>query len=81
VARSPSAKQIMRQLTNELKSSLDVVIENRAEWRSQPARAFGEMLDLFQQWSDELTDRVSKMDNESWERIAKYEPSADSRSG
>jgi uncharacterized damage-inducible protein DinB len=70
--RSPSAKQIMWQLTNELKSCLDVVIENRAEWRSQPAPAFGEMLELFQQWSDELTDRVSKMDDESWDRIAQF---------
>jgi hypothetical protein len=29
--------------------------------RLPSAKQIGEMLDLFQQWSDELTDRVSKI--------------------
>ena len=70
--RSPSAEQIVWTLTGELKACLDVVIENKAEWTSIPPPPMDTMLSLFEQWFNELTDRVSKMDEESWNRQAQF---------
>jgi len=70
--RSPSAEQIAWTLTWELRSCLDVVKEHRAEWKSDPAPPLPEMIGLFEQWSNELTDRVAAMDETSWDGIAKF---------
>jgi len=70
--RSPSAEQLVWTLTGELRSCLDVVIENRAEWKDLPAPPFEEMLEMFERWSNELTDRVSKMDDAAWNRPAQF---------
>jgi uncharacterized damage-inducible protein DinB len=70
--RSPSAEQLVWTLTNELRSCLDVVTENKAEWKSLPAPPLEEMLQMFEQWSNELTERVSKMDEASWNRTAQF---------
>ena len=70
--RSPSAEQLVWTLARELRSCLDVVIENRAEWNELPPPPFEEMLEMFERWSNELTERVSKMDDAAWERVAQF---------
>jgi uncharacterized damage-inducible protein DinB len=70
--RSPSAEQLMWTLTKELGSCLDAATQYKAEWRTEPPPPFDEMLDLFERWSNELTDRVEKMDDASWNRVAKF---------
>ena len=70
--RSPSAEQIMWTMTNELRSCLDVVNENKAEWSTDPAPPLDEMLRLFEQWSNELADHVERMDDSSWNHAAKF---------
>jgi uncharacterized damage-inducible protein DinB len=70
--RSPSAKQVMWTMTNELRSCLDVATQNRAEWKTAPAPPLEEMLEQFEQLLNELTDQVTTMDDASWDRAAKF---------
>ncbi len=70
--RSPSTEQIVWTLTGELQSCIDVVKTNRAEWRTEPAPPLDKMLELFESRSTELTDLVSHMDDESWNRSAQF---------
>jgi len=70
--RSPSAEQLVWTLTNELQPCLDVLIENRGEWKVLPAPPFEEMLRLFESRSKEVADRVSKMDDAAWNRTAQF---------
>ena len=70
--RSPSAEQLVWTLASELSACLDVVRTNQAEWKSLPPPAIDEMLEMFERWSNELTDLVSKMDEASWDRTAKF---------
>jgi uncharacterized damage-inducible protein DinB len=70
--RSPSAEQVVWTLTSELRSCVDVVAQNKAEWRSEPPPSLNEMLELFERWSNQLTDLVSKMDEASWNRTAQF---------
>jgi hypothetical protein len=64
--RSPSAEQLVWTLTGELKACLDVVNEGRVEWESVPAPPLAEMIGMFERWSAELVDRVSRMDEAGW---------------
>jgi uncharacterized damage-inducible protein DinB len=70
--RNPTAQQIVWTLTNELKACVDVVTQNRAEWKPLPPPPLPEMIQLFEQRSNELIDAVSKMDEKSWDRIAQF---------
>jgi uncharacterized damage-inducible protein DinB len=70
--RSPTAQQLVWTLTNELQSCLDVVTQNKAEWRPLPPPPLPEMVRLFEQRSNELTDLVAKMDEASWNRTAQF---------
>jgi uncharacterized damage-inducible protein DinB len=70
--RCPSAEQLMWTLTGELRSCLEVAKENRAEWRGDPAPALPEMLEMFERWSNELTELVAGMTEESWSRVAQF---------
>lgn len=70
--RSPSAEQNAWTLTMELKACLDVVTKFQAEWQSPPAPALSEMIRLYEEWSKELTDRVSSMDDASWNKTAQF---------
>jgi uncharacterized damage-inducible protein DinB len=70
--RSPSAEQLVWTLTSELTACLDVVKTGQAEWKSLPAPPMEEMLSMFERWSNELTDLVSKMDDVSWDQPAKF---------
>jgi uncharacterized damage-inducible protein DinB len=70
--RSPSAQQIAWTLTWELRACLDVVRNHQAEWKSEPAPPLPEIIMLFERFSDELTERVAAMDDEAWNRTAKF---------
>ncbi|MGB9029863.1 MAG: DinB family protein [Acidobacteriaceae bacterium] len=70
--RSPSAEQLVWTLTSELRAGVDVVKEHKAEWKSDPAPPLPEMVALFEQWSKELIDGVAAMDEEAWNRPAKF---------
>jgi len=70
--RSPSAEQLVWTLTNELKSALDAVVERRAEWKTVPAPPLDEMVKLFEKWSNELTEKVSAIDDAAWEGPAEF---------
>jgi len=70
--RSPSTEQVVWTMTTELRSCLEAATQFRAEWRSDPAPSLGEMLSLFEQWSNELTDVVSRMDDATWNRTAQF---------
>ncbi|MGD0300675.1 MAG: DinB family protein [Bryobacteraceae bacterium] len=70
--RSPSAEQVVWTLTNELRSCLDAATEYKAEWRAEPAPPLEEMVQLFERWSNELTERVQNMDEASWNRVAQF---------
>jgi len=70
--RSPSAEQIAWTLTGELRSCLEVVRENRAEWKTEPAPPLPEMIALFEKWSNELIEGVTAMSEENWQRPAKF---------
>ena len=68
--RSPSAEQLVWTLASELRACLEVVRQFRTAWKSDPAPPLEEMLSLFEQWSQELTDLVAGLDDASWNRVA-----------
>jgi uncharacterized damage-inducible protein DinB len=70
--RCPSAEQLLWTLTCELRACLDVVTQYKTEWSAQPPPPLNEMLALFEQWSSELTEIVSSMDEASWNRVAQF---------
>jgi len=70
--RSPSAEQVVWTLTQELRACLDAATQYKAEWNAEPPRLLREMVNLFERWSNELTDRVSAMDEASWSRVAQF---------
>ena len=70
--RSQSAEQIVWTLTSELRACLEAATHFRAEWKVEPLPPPGEMVDLFEQWSNELADIVSQMDETSWNRVAQF---------
>ena len=70
--RSPSAEQLVWTLTNELKACLDAVTEKKAEWKSVTPPPLDEMVQLFERWSSELTERVSALDEAEWIAPAQF---------
>lgn len=70
--RSPSAERIMWTLTAELKSCVDAATQYRAEWNTQPPPPYADMVRMFEEWYNALTDRVANMDDESWHRVAQF---------
>ncbi|MGI8743796.1 MAG: DinB family protein [Bryobacteraceae bacterium] len=70
--RCPSAEQLVWTLVSELKACLDAATQYKAEWSAIPPPPLNEMLRLFEQWSTELTEVVSKMDETSWTRVAHF---------
>ena len=70
--RCPSAEQIVWTLTTELGACLDAATTYRAEWSAQPPPPLSDMVALFERWSNELTEVVSKMDDASWNRTARF---------
>jgi uncharacterized damage-inducible protein DinB len=70
--RSPSAERLVWTLTAELSACIDVVKTNQAEWKDIPPPPLEEMLEKFELWSKELTELVSKMDDASFDKPAKF---------
>ena len=70
--RSPSAEQLVWTLTGELKACIDAAVKNQAEWQSRPEIGLEEMIAKYEQWSAELADVVASLDEEAWNRTAKF---------
>lgn len=70
--KSPTAEQLVWILTAELKSCLDIVGERKTEWQNVPPPPLDEMLELFERWSNELTEQVSRMDEDGWVATAGF---------
>ena len=66
--RSPSAEQIVWTLARELKACIGAAREGKAEMENIPAPPLAEMLALYERWSKELIEVVSKIDDEGWDR-------------
>ena len=62
----------MWTMTNELRSCLMVVREKRGEWNTEAPPPFPEMVRLFEQYLGELVDHVEKIDDTSWDSVAKF---------
>jgi uncharacterized damage-inducible protein DinB len=70
--RSPSAEQLVWTLTGELRACIDVIKDAKAEWKIVPPPPIEEMLERFEAWSNEISDRVSRMDEAGWNQKAKF---------
>ncbi|HEX2457844.1 MAG TPA: DinB family protein [Vicinamibacterales bacterium] len=70
--RSPSAEQIVWTLANEFKICTDVAATHRGEWRTDAAPPLDEMVKIFEKSSTDLNDRVSKMDDATWDKKAQF---------
>jgi uncharacterized damage-inducible protein DinB len=70
--RSPSAEQLVWTLTGELKACIDAATNNQAEWQARPGIGLAEMIAKYEQWSSQLADVVAAMDEDAWNRTAKF---------
>ncbi len=70
--RSPSAGQVVWTLVHQTMICGDVAREARGEWKDSPAPKLDEMIRNFETASNELTETVSKMDEEAWNRKAQF---------
>ena len=70
--RCPSAEQIVWTLATELRACIEVVQAGRTEWRQEPAPTPAQMLEMFENWSQELIRLVDATDESTWERVAQF---------
>jgi uncharacterized damage-inducible protein DinB len=70
--RSPSTEQLVWTLTWELEPCLNAATQYRAEWVTQTPPPLAEMLRLFEERSNQLTEVAAKMDDASWDRTAQF---------
>ena len=70
--RSPSAEQLAWTITNELNACNEVVRTGKAEWKEMPPPGLDQMLQMYEKWSNELLDQVSKMDDAVAQRSAQF---------
>jgi uncharacterized damage-inducible protein DinB len=70
--RSPSAEQIVWTLANEFRICTNVAATHRGEWQMDAAPPLDEMLTIFEKSSTDLNDRVSKMDDATWDKKAQF---------
>jgi len=70
--RSPSAEQLVWTLATELRACVEAAREYKTEWKADPPRPMREMIALFEEWSNDLTDVVSTMEESSWDRVAQF---------
>lgn len=68
--RSPSAEQIVWTLARELKACIGAAKDGKTEMENIPAPPLAEMLAMYELWSKQLIDVVSKVDDEGWDRKA-----------
>jgi hypothetical protein len=67
---SPSAKEIAWIMTRQLKSCNEIIKDGKTEWDESEAPSWDQVLDKFETWSKELTERASKMSDADWDRKA-----------
>lgn len=70
--RSPSAEQLVWTLTNEMKACIDVVDTGKSEWQQSTPPSLDEMIQMYEEWSTELLDKVSNMDGAVEQRNAQF---------
>lgn len=70
--RSPSAEQLVWTLTTELKACIDVTNDGKVEGKRTPPPPLDEMLSLYERWSTELSEVVSKLSEADWEKPAQF---------
>jgi uncharacterized damage-inducible protein DinB len=70
--RSPSAEQIVWTLAHEFKVCTDVAEKHKGEWQVLDAPPLDDMLKIFEKSSTDLADRVSKMDDTTWDKKAQF---------
>ncbi len=68
--RSPSAEQIVWTLARELKACIGAARDGKAEMENIPPPPLAEMLAMYETWSKQLIDVVSKVDDDGWDRKA-----------
>lgn len=70
--RSPSAQQLFWTLANEMKTIVDAANTYRAEWKDVTPPPPAEMLKIFEQNANELTQIVGKMDDVAWNQKTQF---------
>jgi len=70
--RSPSAQQLVWTLTSELKACIDVLDTGKADWTDATPPALDEMIAMYEKWSNELVDKVSKADGAALEKNVQF---------
>ena len=64
--RSPSAEQLVWTLTGSLRACLEIVADGKTAWKPVPPPPLDEMIEMFERFSNELTNSVSQMDDAAW---------------
>jgi uncharacterized damage-inducible protein DinB len=70
--RSPSARDIVWTMAQEVKVCVDVLTTNRGEWTATPAPPFEEMLALFERSSNAIAEQAARINDAAWERNAEF---------
>ena len=70
--RSPSAEQLAWTVTYEMKALIDVVNTGKADWENITPPALDEMIAKYENWSNELLDKVAAMDDAAQESNAQF---------
>jgi len=70
--RSPSAQQLVWTLTSELKACIDVIDTGKADWSEAAPPALDEMIGMYEKWSNELIEKVSKADDAALEKNVQF---------
>ena len=69
--RSPSTAQVVWTLALETRACCDLVDNNRMDWRPVPAPTDPEeIITAFQSHYEALDERISKLDDQAWQRQA-----------
>jgi hypothetical protein len=69
---SPTAGQLVWTVANGMRTSLDVAIRFKFEWEALTPPPLDGMVKMFEQCSRDLVDRVSRMDDNAWNREAQF---------
>ena len=70
--RSPSAEQLVWTLTAEMKACIEAVETGKADWKDAAAPSRDEMIALYEQYSNELIDKIGKADDGALEKNVQF---------
>lgn len=70
--RSPSAEQLVWTVTAELKACLDAVDTGKADWKDVTPPPLEEMIEMYEKWANELTEKVARMDDAAFEKNVQF---------